>query len=734
MGYRDMDNSWKSAKMDLETMEELAHLFGLCLYRINLKTNEIDLTVNTTRITDHEFNDLPNNNDTKESMIYIEDRELVNESMRSVISGEKEHYHIEYRMHRRNASIVWIEEVGLISGYDEEGKPLYLSALAGDLSRVKWAEEKAHDIEVEARLLTSSNDELALADENRLQRAANVALSTIIGGFNQDYEAVLRQSLKILGESLGADYACIWRNSERVEGLCCAVRAGWTRKANNAIQVNNDSYKYDDILPTWKAAMLENNFLILHGKELPKHFLTGCGINEEDCIMLIPLFMHGVFWGMIGFTRCESIPFRPYEAGAMAGGASIIIRSIARNETFGKINMDRNKAVADTLAKGEFLSRMSHEMRTPLNAIISLTNIALKEKNPDTVFEHLKKVVSSSQLLLNIVNDVLDMSKIEAGKLEMSKEPFDLHSVIANAEAIIKTQVDTKKQHLVIIRDNCVTNKILSDENRILQVIVNLLNNAAKFTPENGEIKLIIKQRPISDTRIKLRVEVHDTGIGINQEQQRRLFKPFEQADGSITRKYGGTGLGLYICKKILNALDGNIWVVSNPGRGSCFFFELEAELGEKIEIIKDAADDGAAAEECHTTYDFSGHTILLAEDVEINREIMGMLLANTNVNLISVENGKEAVERFIAGMDEIDLILMDIQMPILDGLGATKHIRALDAPYAAKVPIIAITANAFKEDVDTCINAGMNDHVAKPISEDLLLKHIKKHLLANKR
>ena len=755
MDHIDNHNIKMSAGMNIQTLEKLAHLFGTCLYKLNLNTKDINLNLNTTKITGHNLTDLPNNDDTKDSMIHADDRDLVNNSIYSIISGQSDHYHIEYRMYRKDASIVWIEEVGIISEYDEEGRPLYMSAIAADLSRLKWAEEKARNMELEVKRLATSMDNHSLTEENRLLRASNAAAAMIIGGFHQDYETVLHQSLQMLCESIQANCVCIWRNMKRHGNMCCFLRAHWTKEAHTIGAENNKLlFVYNDFLPEWKELLSENNHAILEGNTLPHEFMRACDMDGAKSVMLVPLYLHSEFWGMVGFAREEDIPFAAYEADAMLSGAIIIASSVSRNETFGKINMDRDKAVANTLAKGEFLSRMSHELRTPLNAIIGMTDIALREKDARKIPDYLRKVEVSSHLLLNIINDVLDISKIDAGKLEIVKEPFDFNGMLKNAENIVKVKMDEKKQHFTVNFDESITNKVISDEHRLLQVIVNLLNNAMKFTPEKGEISLTASQKKIHNNnpfgRVKLRVEVRDSGIGLTPQQQEKLFTAFEQADGSITRKYGGTGLGLAICKKILNTLGGDIWVISKPDQGACFFFELEADLGKPLDNIAFPVNDASnlsyaaspdkapdhsdpnrviAGDEKDFPYDWYGRTVLLAEDVEINREIVEIMLSDTGINLICAENGKEAVEKFMAEPDRYDLILMDIQMPVLDGLGATKQLRSSDNPRAVQIPIIAMTANAFKEDIDTCIDAGMDCHISKPITIDSFFKVLAQYL-----
>ena len=730
MGERKNDFVQHSPGISQKDLERLADILGIALFKVNFKTGAISLNLNTVKVTGRKIEDLPATDQTRDSLIIDEDRGAVNNALQSIISGESEQYHIEYRMHRKDSSIASFEEAGFISDYTENGQPLCMSAMALDLSRLKWAEEKARDMELEVKRLTLGRDNQLLAEENRLLRATNIAAGIVIGGFHQDYELALVQSLQMIGESVGANYVGIWCNTERDGAMFCDLKYHWTNRAHSiGPEKIIESFQYDDFLPDWKERLAAKSYVICDEHGVSADFLNVFEMDNAKSLLFAPFYLHGGFWGMIGISRKEDIPFTPCEAETLQTGATIIAFSVARHERLGKITMDREKAMANTLAKGEFLSRMSHEMRTPLNAIIGMTNIAMREKDPTKVFDHLKKVEVSSHLMLTIINDVLDMSKIEAGKLEIVKEPFDFSVMLKNAENIVKVKMDEKVQRFTVNSDKSMTNMVISDEHRLLQVIVNLLNNAMKFTPREGSISLSASQRIIDDTKIKIRVDVKDSGIGLADEQQKRLFNAFEQADGSITRKYGGTGLGLAICKKILNALGGDIWVVSKPNQGACFFFELEADLGEPISETGKEASVQKTTEARERSYDWKKYSILLADDVDINREIIEITLGDTGVNIVSVENGVEVIEEFTKDGSHFDLILMDVQMPVMDGLSATKKIRSMDNPGAKEIPIVAMTANAFKEDIDICVAAGMNAHIAKPISMDAFYTVLEKYL-----
>jgi CheY-like chemotaxis protein len=267
---------------------------------------------------------------------------------------------------------------------------------------------------------------------------------------------------------------------------------------------------------------------------------------------------------------------------------------------------------------------------------------------------------------------------------------------------------------------------LVGDELRFAQVIINLLGNAIKFTPENGSISLDISERGRENGECVLEVRVSDNGIGITPEHQSKLFTPFEQGDGSITREYGGTGLGLAICKYIVELMGGGIWVESVLGEGSMFAFSVRMRISDEEAYRRSGTAKNAVGEVSAAGVDnLSEFTILLVEDVEINREIVFAMLEDTHARIDFAENGAIAVEMFAAAPDLYDIILMDMQMPVMDGLEATRRIRALDAERAGSIAIVAMTANVFKEDVDKCLAAGMNDHIAKPIDSDLLLEKL---------
>ncbi|MDR1359362.1 MAG: response regulator, partial [Deltaproteobacteria bacterium] len=536
----------------------------------------------------------------------------------------------------------------------------------------------------------------------------------------------------------------------------------------------------------------------------------------------------------------------------------------------------KEQAELSSHAKGDFLARMSHEMRTPMNAIIGMTNIAKASKDMEKKEYCLEKIDQASNHLLGVINDILDMSKIEANKFELSFTEFSFEKMLSRVINVINFRVEEKKQNFSIDVDKEMPAFVVSDEQRLAQVIANLLSNAVKFTPEKGSITLAVRVLSRENNMYTVQVSVTDTGIGISREQQNRLFRSFEQADGGIARKFGGTGLGLAISKSIIELMRGRIWVESAQGQGASFIFTIPVQKGsaeyknmlstrinwnklqlllvdgsaaarqyfenfaatvgipyaiaqnaseldetlaanrEKtfdlafvdwavpddglaltqkikranaaclvvalvagtdwskvenaaresgvghfilkplfssdiVDVINEcfvprwlaaAASDGAenalaaadppnaAAEQAAGGKDcFKDAVILLAEDVPINSEIVVTLLEDTGVTIDCAQNGLEALTMFRENPGRYDLILMDIHMPEIDGYEATRRIRSLGTAETEAIPILAMTANVFREDIDRCLAAGMNGHLGKPIDINDLMDKLRKYL-----
>ena len=380
------------------------------------------------------------------------------------------------------------------------------------------------------------------------------------------------------------------------------------------------------------------------------------------------------------------------------------------------------EAQSASRAKSQFLSRMSHEIRTPINAIIGLDSIALRDESisPQTRDE-LNKIGTSARHLLSIVNDILDMSRIESGRITLKEERFSFREFLDQIRIIVNGQCEDKGLRFVCRVTEPTEKAYVGDALKLKQVLINILGNAVKFTDAPGEITFTVEQTACENERATLRFTMKDTGIGMDPEYIPRIFEAFSQEDTANTSQYGGSGLGMAITKNFVEMMGGSIAVESQKGVGSTFTVIVSLGLAPEED-----ARENAQADASDETVSLSGVHILIAEDMEMNAEILIDLLEMEGMTSEWAKNGQEAVkafERSEAG--HFDAILMDMRMPVMDGLAATRAIRALGRPDAAEIPIIALTANAFEEDVQHCIEAGMNAHLSKPVEMDLLKKKL---------
>ena len=412
-----------------------------------------------------------------------------------------------------------------------------------------------------------------------------------------------------------------------------------------------------------------------------------------------------------------------FSAFVLMAAASLVMIMRARLKN-SMIQSELEKAEAKSKAKGEFLSRMSHEIRTPMNAIMGLANLTCMEEHlPAQVETNLKKILSSSQYLLSLINDILDMSRIENGKLQISPETFSLRNLLDDLESMMRTQAEARQLRFEV-DFKLSHSSIDGDPVRLRQVLVNLLSNAIKFTPKGGLVQILVHETDSDMGTASFLFSVKDNGVGIPLEYQKRIFDSFEQLGSSVSRSEG-TGLGLPISSSIVQAMGGKLELRSIPDKGSEFFFLLRFPLSQcaqetpKLSPAPDHMETGHAE-----TVSLKGVRILLAEDNDLNAEIAVELLQMWGAQVDRACNGQEALDLFTGGpAGQYQAILMDIRMPVMDGLDATINIRSSSHPDSASVPIIAMTANSFKEDSDAAAKAGMTGFVSKPVDMDYLLK-----------
>ena len=399
------------------------------------------------------------------------------------------------------------------------------------------------------------------------------------------------------------------------------------------------------------------------------------------------------------------------------------------------------EALSATNAKSAFLANMSHEIRTPMNAIVGMASVGINASELERKDYCFKRINEASKHLLGVINDILDMSKIEANKLELTYSVINFREMIQRIINVNNVNVNEKEQNLLLDIDPAIPEFIISDEQRLSQVITNLTGNAVKFTPKKGAITIRIENineennaltdNP-DDTKLSvctIKFSIKDNGIGISQEKQKNLFQPFHQAESSTSREYGGTGLGLSISKNIIEMMNGRIWVESDLGEGASFFFTIKtkrAEQAKQTDTAQVLSDD---------TIKFTGQCILLVEDLEINREIVQALLEPIELSVDCAENGEEAIKMFKETPEKYSMIFMDIQMPLMDGYETTRKIRAIEKSLSTSqenrkpVPIVAMTANVFRDDIDKCIEAGMDSHIGKPLNFDEVMGKLRLYL-----
>jgi len=400
----------------------------------------------------------------------------------------------------------------------------------------------------------------------------------------------------------------------------------------------------------------------------------------------------------------------------------------ARKKVEKSLESAKHIAESANLAKDEFLANMSHEIRTPMNAVVGMSHLLEKSGLNEEQKEYIEALNNSASSLLLLIDGILDLSKIESGKLDLEIVPFNLDDILKNVMLQTELAIDKEKIELIKNASHDIPNILLGDPLRLGQILLNLTNNAIKFT-ERGEIVLTVDVTDKTPDTLILEFSIRDTGIGISEEQQKKLFRTYSQADSSTTRKYGGTGLGLAICKKLCEKMHGQIWVNSEINKGSNFHFTVSFGYQEKMDanlspaegLEKDLAINTSSSD--HTL--LKDRCILIVDDNNINLMIARKVLLNAGVKVKTAQNGAQAID--MIKLEKFDAVLMDIQMPIMDGYSATRKLRSI--PKFKKLPIIAMSANAMPEDIDNSLKSGMNAHVAKPIKIDLLLTTLCQHI-----
>jgi signal transduction histidine kinase/DNA-binding response OmpR family regulator len=694
------------------------------------------------------------------------------------------------------------------------------------------------------------------------QQALMAALSQNFVAANRDTYELINKALKITGEFLNTTRMLVALPEEDSD----LSRAVYVWRAAEDPFTPFEAEGISDILNSFPPEQpLDGSVPMIACNDTgadPRYRIMGTA--QIKSFIMVPLYVSGKYWAALCVEEClRDRIWSESDKQLVSTVSSVIAGAVGRERREQERNTALEQAERASKAKTDFLANMSHEIRTPMNAIIGMTAIAQSSEDAEKKEYCLGKINEASNHLLGVINDILDMSKIEANKFELSLADFDFEKMVQKVVNVINFRVDEKNQTLMAHIDKNIPRSFHGDDQRLAQVITNLLSNAVKFTPESGTIKLDARLEKREGILYTLRISVSDTGIGISEEQQQRLFSSFEQADTGTSRKFGGTGLGLAISKQIVEMMNGHIWIESELEQGATFVFTVEmelgpdsqesllnpginwknlrvlavddaedvrdffSELGERMGFYCETAADGeeainrivnkgpydiyfidwkmpgmngielsrwireksaadnprlvpksvvimisatewntieaearqagvdkflpkplfssalvdcinqclgtttieAAEKPAEPADDFSGRHILLAEDVEINQEIVIALLEPTAILIDCAGNGADAVRLFINDPEKYDIIFMDVQMPEMDGYEATRQIRASGAPRADSIPIVAMTANVFREDIEKCLESGMNDHVGKPLDFDEVLEKLRLYL-----
>jgi PAS domain S-box-containing protein len=795
-------------------------------------------------------NDFPNTMQALRDRLHPEDRDKAHTAFVAHFQDRtgRTPYNMEYRLLLKNGEYRYFQALGAALR-DSAGAPIRITGAIMDITDRIQTQEM---LKKRGKMLGTLN-EMAIAFLSQSDKA---------------FDDIMTEEIGQIAGMVSIDRLSVWRNIETPGSLRRSRIYRWEKSVGGSTRpqdvTTGADMPYDDVLSEWKERLSRGDCINGPVRGMSQGVQAGLASQGVLSVLVVPVFIRNSFWGAVCFDDCHSERvFSAEEESILRSSSLLFTNAFLFNEMVVNIRCATvqletalEQAAAASKAKSDFLAHMSHEMRSPLNAIIGMMAIGKKAENIKQKDYALSRIEEAASHLLGVINDVLDMAKIEENKLELDSVEYHFERMLQNVVGVVNFRVDEKRQTLTISVDKNIPRFIVGDEQRLAQVITNLMSNAMKFTPKGGLIHLEAAMLDEVDGNCELRVEVTDSGIGISPEQQKKIFLPFEQAESGTSRKYGGTGLGLVISRRIVELMGGRIWVESELGKGAKFSFTVHVLRGKKnhrsllapgvswdnvrilavddmpeirvqfqdlfgqLNINCDVAADGSEAcrriEECggydiyfidwvmpgmdgieltrhiklregarpsvvimitandwemireqalkagvdkcllkpllssmiidcvneclgtaresgkdlgNTDGEFTGKRMLLVEDIEINREILIALLENTGLIIDCAENGKEALDMVEAHPGKYDVVFMDIQMPIMAGHEATRRIRALPAMQGAGLPIIAMTANVFKEDIEACLEAGMDDHLGKPLDMENVFEKLRKYI-----
>lgn len=780
----ELSDSEKALRESNERLELALKGGNLGYWDINLQTNYITLNERSAQMLGHNRKKIEaDRREIWENSIHPEDRDKVLGAVEEYLEGRRPVFEVEHRAVIKPGELVWLLLKGDIVERDEHGVPLRMVGTMLDITERKRAEDVLRESEAMLSSVLDSMDDLVfiLDSEGRFMDSCQPSRGsdlfappdewvgksyrdTMPPSVSEKFSVALEE-VRQPGQKHTIDYPLMIDSQERwfsanisprlsqdgsLAGHTVVVRNITERKnAEQEITIQKTYLEQLFEVSTEAIALINENERV---ERINSRFTAVFGFHSDDIIgeslndTIIPPshrgegkavteeikkggdYFHETVRGRKDGSLVDvSITGMPIRFEGKNAGIYVIYRDISSQKK-AEQELKRAKETAEeaTRAKSSFLANMSHEIRTPMNAIIGLSHLAMDTQLAPQQLDYQKKIHSSAYSLLRLIDDILDFSKIEAGKLDLENSSFNLEEVLERVSSIISVKSAEKGVDFSLRVPDSIPYYLRGDALRLEQVLLNLASNAVKFTSK-GRVFVAVELADESEREVSLRFIVSDTGIGMSPEQVEQLFQPFHQADFSITRKYGGTGLGLAICKRLIQMMESEIQIKSDPGQGSEFTFILRFEKSddEIPEII-------AAISMEQTKELLLGRSILLVEDNETNLLVARELLERVGLEVKAAANGLEAVE--LAAKERFDVILMDLQMPVMDGLTAAREIRK--GPRSEGLPILAMTANVMAANREECLAAGMNDHIAKPIKPailyEILVRWLRPDIAAN--
>lgn len=573
------------------------------------------------------------------------------------------------------------------------------------------------------------------ADNVTILRAVNKAAELLLTANEmENIDDILITGLDIIGRALNVDRVHIWRDEQNEEGAMQFRRLyTWLGEVGTrSPEVTESVTSPFDNFPEWRQKLLRGEFVGGVVSSLSHEAQVFFSKFKIKSVFIIPIQFSDVFWGFVSIDDCEHERNFSDDEIAILKSFSLMVASAINHRNM-VLNLINTNALAEaaTIAKNAFLSNMSHEVRTPLNAIVGMAAVGKNAASTAEKDHALGKIGDASAHLLGIISNVLDMARIEEGKLELIPIEFNFRDMLSKAVSSVKSIAGEKNQSVAVNISSDIPHSVIGDDARLSQLVLNILSNSVKFTPAYGKITLDASVASDGGDTFELQVVIQDNGIGIDDDRRGSLFKAFEQANGALNRDYGGTGLGLPISKHIVELMGGRIWVTSELGRGTTVVFTVHLKKGQADDSLKYDAEAAGGHEDVGLIVpgEFKGKRLLVVEDIEINREILIALLKSTELIIECAEDGQVALDMVMFNVEKYDAVFMDLQMPNMDGLESARRIRELPERKRGRLPIIAMTANVLAEDINACYDAGMDDHLSKPLDIEKVLEMLRKYL-----